>query len=74
MKHTTFEMRRFISPVSVRSTLIFLAASFAVIDGSELMFELPDNEKMCFHEILEKGVKCSLEFQASLISHCVGSV
>jgi hypothetical protein len=29
------------------------------------MFELPDNEKMCFHEVVEKGVKCTLEFQVN---------
>ncbi|KAL8591853.1 hypothetical protein ACOMHN_044349 [Nucella lapillus] len=29
----------------------------------ELTFELPDNEKMCFHEQVDKGVKSTLEFQ-----------
>lgn len=29
----------------------------------ELTFELPDNEKMCFHELIEKGTKSTLEFQ-----------
>ena len=31
--------------------------------GSELTFELPDNEKMCFYEVIDKNVKCTLEFQ-----------
>jgi len=29
----------------------------------EFTFELPDNEKMCFYEMLKKDVKCTLEFQ-----------
>jgi hypothetical protein len=33
------------------------------ISAGELTFELPDNEKMCFHEHVEKGVECVLEFQ-----------
>jgi hypothetical protein len=48
---------------------ILLVICFALTHASELMFELPDNEKMCFHEIINKGVKCSLEFQASLMLH-----
>jgi protein ERP2 len=32
-------------------------------DAGELTFELPDNEKMCFHEYISKGVECVLEFQ-----------
>jgi len=34
----------------------------------EFTFELPDNEKMCFYEVLKKEVKCTLEFQVSLKS------
>lgn len=30
---------------------------------NEMTFELPDNEKQCFHEIIEKDVKCTLEYQ-----------
>jgi protein ERP2 len=28
-----------------------------------MTFELPDNEQMCFHEVIDKGIKCVLEFQ-----------
>ena len=45
---------------------MILVASFVSIDqtdAGELTFELPDNEKMCFHEFVEKGVECVLEFQ-----------
>lgn len=31
--------------------------------AEELTFELPDNEKMCFHEIIEENTKCILEYQ-----------
>lgn len=47
---------------------IFLAfcASCLLISGtyaSELTFELPDNERQCYHEMIDAGVKCTLEFQ-----------
>ncbi len=29
----------------------------------ELTFELPDSAKECFHEIIEKDVESTLEFQ-----------
>jgi len=38
-------------------TLVRLAAA------GELTFELPDNEKMCFYEFVQKGVECVLEYQ-----------
>ena len=39
--------------------LLFLTAVSAV----ELTFELPDNAKECFHEVIEKGTSSTLEFQ-----------
>jgi len=33
------------------------------VDCVELTFELPDNAKECFHEIIEKDTDCTLEFQ-----------
>lgn len=35
----------------------------ALVTSSELTFELPDNEKLCFHEVINNGVKCTLEYQ-----------
>ena len=35
------------------------------VTSSELTFELPDNEKLCFHEVIDKDVKCTLEYQVS---------
>ena len=34
-----------------------------VVEGVELTFELPDNAKECFHEIIEKDTESTLEFQ-----------
>ena len=31
----------------------------------ELTFELPDNAKECFHEIIEEGTESTLEFQVT---------
>ena len=33
------------------------------VGGVELTFELPDNAKECFHEIIEKDTESTLEFQ-----------
>ena len=30
---------------------------------TELTFELEDNAKQCFHEVIKKDTKCTLEFQ-----------
>ena len=46
--------------------LVFIVGflSHGVFCG-EFTFELPDNEKMCFHEVIEKGVESTLEFQVN---------
>lgn len=33
------------------------------VQAVELTFELPDNAKECFHEVIEKGTESTLEFQ-----------
>ena len=43
--------------------LICFIAVLPTIFAGELTFELPDNEKQCFHEVIDKNVKCTLEFQ-----------
>lgn len=48
-------------------TLITLLVAFvAHVLCGELTFELPDNERECFFEHIEKGIQCTLEFQVSL--------
>lgn len=39
-----------------------------VVFGTELTFELPDNDKQCFYEELEKDVKFDIDFQVSTTS------
>ncbi|XP_052235222.1 transmembrane emp24 domain-containing protein 7-like isoform X2 [Dreissena polymorpha] len=39
------------------------AVYLSVSLGGEMTFELPDNEKQCFFESVEKGVESTLEFQ-----------
>jgi len=38
--------------------------------AGELTFELPDKEKMCFYEFVQKGVECVLEYQVQC-QHCL---
>merc|ERR1719347_1504022 len=39
------------------------------VTSVELTFELPDNAKECFHEIIEKDTECTLEFQVVTGGH-----
>ena len=34
--------------------------------ATELTFELPDNQRQCFYEVIDKGVKCTLEYQVNV--------
>ena len=43
--------------------LLSLSAVVHVTCGIELTFELPDNERQCFHEVVDRRIKCTLEFQ-----------
>lgn len=40
----------------------------ALVFGTELTFELPDNDKQCFYEELYKDVKFDIDFQVSYLS------
>jgi len=40
-----------------------LVLSAVTVLAGEYTFELPDNEKQCFHEVIDKGVKSTLEYQ-----------
>ncbi len=46
--------------------LLVLAALTTVSLAGELTFELPDNERQCFHEVIDKGVKSTLEYQVGM--------
>ncbi|MCJ8737356.1 hypothetical protein PDJAM_G00022970 [Pangasius djambal] len=43
--------------------LFILTLYSAAISGTELTFELPDNEKQCFYEELEEGVTFHVDYQ-----------
>uniref|UniRef100_A0A669EIX9 isocitrate dehydrogenase (NADP(+)) n=2 Tax=Oreochromis niloticus TaxID=8128 RepID=A0A669EIX9_ORENI len=43
-------------------TCLLLLNAF-VVSGTEITFELPDNDKQCFYEELEKDVKFDIDFQ-----------
>ncbi len=36
-----------------------------MVFGTELTFELPDNDKQCFYEELEKDTKFDIDYQVS---------
>jgi len=48
------------------ATALLLAVA-KVCNAGELTFELPDNEKMCFHEEIDKSVQTNLEFQVRTV-------
>jgi len=50
--------------------LLFLVLSFVRLSESvELTFELPDSAKECFHEVIEKDVEATVEFQVVTGGH-----
>jgi len=54
------------------SNLVALAVAFVFVgstDAVELTFELPDNAKECFFEVIEKGTEATLEFQVVTGGH-----
>lgn len=48
-------------------SLLILAVYVAYVNATELTFELPDNEKQCFYEDLEQGVKFDIDFQVIVL-------
>ncbi len=45
--------------------LLCLLLQVFVVFGTELTFELPDNDKQCFYEELEKDTKFDIDYQVS---------
>ena len=48
-----------------RCVVLLSVITFSV--AVELTFELPDNEKQCFYEHIESGIKSTLEFQVGIM-------
>lgn len=53
----------------LRMGLSCLLLQVFVVSGSEFTFELPDNDKQCFHEELEQGIRFEIGYQ---VSSCKG--
>ena len=61
---------------------VTLTILFRTARGVELTFELPDNAKECFYEVIEEGKTSTVEFQVSqarklnvfLSNLCMGSL
>jgi len=52
---------------SLHTLFILIIFLLKQISTNELTFELPDNAKECFHEILKVGSKFVLEYQVCYI-------
>lgn len=48
---------------------VLLFTILAVASGVELTFELPDNARQCFYEVIEKGTESTVEFQVVTGGH-----
>lgn len=48
-----------------QQVLLVLITYITLGASTELTFELPDNEKQCFYEDLDSGVKFDIDFQVS---------
>lgn len=61
------------APLPLALAQMFLVLLFSLLlRGNlavELTFELPDNAKECFHEVIEKGTESTLEFQVPGNTH-----
>lgn len=55
-------------------TCLLLLCGACVVSGTEITFELPDNDKQCFYEELEKDVKFDIDFQVSSSESSITSV
>lgn len=47
------------------SCLLLLLLRVFVAFGTELTFELPDNDKQCFYEELEENLRFDIDYQVS---------
>lgn len=54
----------------IASFILYLSVcNFRLTGSVELTFELPDSAKECFHEVIEKDVESTLEFQVVTGGH-----
>lgn len=48
------------------AVVVLVLGLVGVCSAGEMTFELPDNEKQCFSELIEKDVNCVLEYQVAI--------
>lgn len=60
---------KFVTDSSVCLFLTVCSLLLSITGSVELTFELPDSAKECFHEIIEKDVESTLEFQVVTGGH-----
>lgn len=44
-----------------------LILAFHFVTGTEFTFDLDEKAEECFHEVIQKGQRCTLEFQVLII-------
>ena len=49
------------------TAFVLLTVAVTYITATELTFELPDNAKECFHEMIDRNIDVSLEYQVGFI-------
>ena len=67
VKHLSYSSISLIKMNRLVVRLMTFLGTFMFVFAGELTFELPDNERQCFHEVIEKGTKCTIEFQVNLM-------
>ena len=67
----TLESKRDMFGKVVGGLLLLLLSSSWLCEASELMFELPDRDRQCFYEEIDKGVSCTLEYQVQNIAESI---
>jgi len=58
------------SRLIVSLLVLLVAVSWSVwrAEATELTFELPDRDKQCFYEQIDKGTRCTLEYQVPIFT------
>ena len=60
----TYDSLRDLLTMYLRKSVVCLLIFFVcIVSATELTFELEDNARQCFHEIVKKGTKTTLEYQ-----------
>lgn len=63
----SLELRTMFSTLRSGLLVLLVAVVWLLLqaEATELTFELPDRDKQCFYEQIEKGISCTLEYQVA---------